>query len=62
MWAMPKSATFTDAVRQQEDVSGLDVAMDDALPVRVVERIEDLRHDAHDVRGREALVRLEGLP
>ena len=47
------------AVGQQEDVRRLDVAMDDAELVRVVERIQDLRHDAHDVGRREPLVRLE---
>ena len=37
---MPKSATSALAVVQQ-DVLGLDVAVDDAVPVRVVERDGD---------------------
>ncbi len=47
------------AVGEQEDVRRLDVAVDHALLVRVVERVQDLRHDAHDVGDAEALVRLE---
>ncbi len=47
------------AVLEQEDVAGLDVAVDHALPVRVAERVEDLRHDAHDLGVGEALVPLE---
>src|SRR5436190_932922 len=31
----------------QKDVLGFDVAMDDALPVRVVERTRDLKRDFH---------------
>ena len=44
--AMPKSATIGAAVVQQ-DVLGLDVAMDDALAVGVVEGVGDSRGDAH---------------
>ena len=49
------------AVGEQEHVRGLHVAMHDALAVRVVERVEDLRHDAHGVGHLEALVRLEAF-
>ena len=59
MCAMPKSPTFTEPSVEQEDVRGLDVAVDHALPMRVVERAQDLRHDPHDVGDAEALVRLE---
>ena len=45
---MPKSATRALAVLQQ-DVLGLDVAMDDAAPVGVVERGGDFRREADGV-------------
>ena len=49
------------AIRQQEDVRRLDVAMDHAQPMRVAERRQDLRQDAHRVRRPEALVLFEVL-
>ena len=57
--AMPKSATLAVPSASDEDVRRLDVAVDDAQLVRVAERRQDLRQDAHDVDGREALVLLE---
>ena len=50
------------AVGQHEHVRRLDVAVDDAELVRVAERRQDLRQDAHDVGGRKALVLLEVAP
>ncbi len=49
------------SVLDQEDIRRLDVAVDDALAMRIVERIEHLRHDANDVGNGEPLVRLEIL-
>ena len=40
--AMPKSSSFSRAARGEEDVVGLDVAMDDALRVRALERVGQL--------------------
>ena len=37
----------------QQDVVGLDVAVDDALPVRVVERVGGLTRDPHRLVHRE---------
>src|SRR5439155_1288449 len=48
-------------VRQQDDVCGFDVAVDDTLAMRIVERVQDLRHDPHDVGNLDTLVRLEAL-
>ena len=45
------------AARGQDDVGGLDIAMDHPARVRDVERQQELRHDRHDVRQVEA-----GLP
>ncbi len=45
----------------QEDVLGLDVAMDDVVPVRVVERSADFGRDAHRVRDGELLLALEAV-
>ena len=42
----------------QEDVLGLDVAMDDALPVCVVERAGDLSHDSNRLVHRQQLSRV----
>src|SRR5438552_6551430 len=49
------------AVGKQEHIGRLDIAMDDALAMRIVERFEYLRHDPHDVGGSKALVGVEGL-
>ncbi len=58
----PRNAEIGDlrgAVGEDDDVGRLDVAVDHAVLVRVLERLEQLAHDAHDVVHREALVRLE---
>ncbi len=47
------------AVLEQDDVGRLDVAVNDAEPVRVAERVEDPGHHPHDVGGREPLVGFE---
>ena len=47
------------AVVEQEYVGRLDIAVNDALAMRIIERIEHLRHDADDVRHAEALVGFE---
>ena len=44
--AMPKSSDHRPAVVQQ-DVLGLDVAVDHAVPVRIVERVGDFARDPH---------------
>ena len=55
MCAMPKSATLTVPSGSMNTFDGLDVAVDDAELVRIAERGQDLRHDAHDVgRSRSA--------
>ena len=46
-------------VGEDDDVRGLDVAVDHAKLVRIAERGQDLRQDADGVRRGEALVRLE---
>jgi hypothetical protein len=50
--ARPKSSTFTVPVGADLDVGRLEIAMDDALRVRGVERRGDLP-DGHRVGGRE---------
>ena len=45
----------------QQDVLRLDVAVDDVVPVGVVERAGDLRRDAHRVVDRELLLPLESV-
>ncbi len=57
----PEIGNLHRAVRQQEDVRRFDVAVDDALTMRIPERVEDLPHDPHDIGDLEALVRLEAL-
>ncbi len=57
----PEVGNLHRAVRQQEDVRRFDVAVDDALTMRIPERVEDLPHDPHDIGDLEALVRLEAL-
>ena len=47
--AMPKSVTTADAAGEQ-DVVGLDVAVDDAAFVRVGERFRDVAEDARPLR------------
>ena len=50
---------FHSAIGQQDDIRRFDVAVDHALPMRIIERIEELRHDPDDVSGAEAFVALE---
>ena len=57
--AMPKSATSARAVVQQ-DVLGLDVAVDHAVAVGVVERVGDFGRDPDRIVDRELL--LAGQP
>ena len=46
----------------QQDVLGLDVAMDDVVAVRVVERVGHLAHDSHRLLDRQGAVGLHSLP
>ena len=46
-FASPKSSTFTVPSGAQLDVRGLQIAMDDALVVRRLERVGDLPRDRH---------------
>ncbi len=55
---MPKSATMRVTVVQQ-NVLGLDVAMDDAVPMRVVERACYFARDAHCVGDRKLTLAVE---
>ncbi len=57
---MPKSTTIGAAVVQQ-NVLGLDVAMDDAVPMRVVERVGHLARDAHRLVDAELRLAVELL-
>ena len=50
---------FHGAIIEQNDVRGLDVAMHDAVVVRVLQGVEQLAHDPLDLAHRKALVRLE---
>ena len=45
----------------EQDVLGLDVAMDDAFVVGVLQRVADLRHDRQRL-GRRQAARLDELP
>ena len=56
--AMPKSATSGCAVVQQ-DVLRLEIAVDDAVPVRVVERARHCRRDADRFVDRELLLAIQ---
>ena len=47
------------AARGQDQVRGLDIAVDHAARVRDVERQQQLRHDGHDVRQVEARLAVE---
>ena len=50
--ASPKSSSF-DAGLRQHDVGGLEIAMDDALAMRLVERVGDLDGDLQRLVERE---------
>src|SRR5204863_4462048 len=50
-----------DAVGRDQDVLGLEVAMDDAFGMRVLERRERLTEDVRRLRWREAAARVEEL-
>jgi hypothetical protein len=56
-----KVGEFRDAVLVDQDVLGLHVPVDDALPVRVIERSSHLGAVAHRFRFRESPVRLQQL-
>ena len=48
-FAMPKSSTLMVPRVDDEDVVGLEVAVNDALPVRALERLAAIEH--HDLDG-----------
>ena len=54
IFAMPKSAIFTRPVFVEQQVLRLDVAMHDAVLVRVLQRLADRRHDGQRLLRREA--------
>ena len=56
---MPKSASFTWSLVGEEDVGRLDVAMDDAVVVGVLERAAELDGDVGDLAPVEAPAGLE---
>ena len=69
---MPKSSSLTVPSCEQEDVRRLDVAVHDALLVRVVERVAQLRDDVelvverqrqrrHHARGRGCVPRRNSI-
>ena len=55
---MPKSAT-TGCPSLEQDVLGLEVAVDDAVLVRVVERARHADRDAHRFVDRQLLLAVE---
>ena len=55
--ASPKSSTFTIPVLREEQVAGLDVAMDDVARVERREDVEHLIGDREDVAERQDLAR-----
>ncbi len=60
--AMPKSVTIgSPAVGVDQDVVGLDVAMDDAALMGVSERIRDVAHDSSRLVDRERAVLVQQL-
>ena len=58
---MPKSAT-TRVAGGEQDVLGLDVAVDDAVLVRVAQGVGDLARDADRLRGPGAAARARAGP
>src|SRR5207302_10241176 len=57
----PEIGDVHAARRVDEDVVGLDVAVDDAAPVRVGERVGDLARDTRRVADRQAALLLQLL-
>ena len=53
-FASPKSMTLIVPAGRQLDVGGLEIAVDEALLVRGLERIHDLAGDADDVHECQA--------
>src|SRR5205085_1797938 len=48
-------------VGKHENIRRLDIAVNNTLAVRIVERVENLRHDLHNGCRRETLVALEAF-
>ena len=59
IFATPKSISFARALHVEHHVRRLDVAVDDAGLVRVVERAQQLAHHAHELPRLEAHVAVE---